>query len=340
MIKKMPKVSVIIPVYNAEEYLKGCLDSVVTQTLKNIEIICINDGSTDFSSNILDEYVKKDNRIKVIHKSNTGYGSSMNLGLEEANGDYISIIEPDDFADHTMLDELYQIATQENADVVKSNYYAYNTLQNKSIPNNSIKHKEVITFKNKNILKLLKHGPTIWTGLYKRDFLNQNQIRFLNTPGASYQDLGFNFKVLAMAEKIVLSPKTYYHYRTDNASSSVKNPNKVFCVCDEFTEIEKYLKEQNCYNEFKHILPNAKYTNYMWNYKRLPFKAKILFLKKFREDFMRYKKEGLVNKKTMGQKKYKRILCIITSPMLFNLLYSIEHIPLKLARSLSKIKGN
>ena len=95
----MPKVSVIIPVYNVEKYLRQCLDSVINQTLKDIEIICVDDGSTDNCPNILDEYAAKDARIKIIHKKNEGYGKAMNVGISHASGEYIGIVEPDDYID-------------------------------------------------------------------------------------------------------------------------------------------------------------------------------------------------------------------------------------------------
>ena len=152
---------------------------------------------------------------------------------------------------------------------------------------------------------------------------------FLETPIAPFSTTiwGFNFKVLIMAKKIILTPNAYYHYRTDNTASSVKNINKVFCVCDEYQEIEKYIKEHNCYEKVKNILPVAKYSNYMWNYKRLPLKGKVIFLKKFSHEFAHHQKEGLINQRILGKRKFKRILLIINKPILFHILYTITHIP-------------
>lgn len=101
------------------------MDSVVNQTLKDIEIICVDDGSTDSSATICDEYAAKDPRIKVIHKSNAGYGHSMNRGLENATGEYIGIVESDDFAELDMFENLYKLAKQNDADIVKSDFYLY-----------------------------------------------------------------------------------------------------------------------------------------------------------------------------------------------------------------------
>lgn len=334
----MPKISVIIPVYNVEKYLHECLDSVKNQTFKDIEIICINDGSTDNSAQILDEYAKNDPRIKVIHKENGGYGKAMNIGLKNATGEYISIVEPDDFVELDMLDNLYTLAIKENADIVKANHYEYNTQENKL--KNEIQKDEV--FKNLSESEkssFFKLAPAIWSGIYKRDFLIQNDIQFLNTAGASYQDTGFNFKVWAMAKNAVLTAKGYYHYRTDNANSSVKNPNKIFCVCDEFKEIERYLKEKEVYDKYKHIFLNTKYSKYMWNYKRLSFKGKLTFLPVLSSEFLTHQKEGLLTKETLGKRKYKRVLFLIKAPKTFNLFYIIEHFPNELARFVSKIKG-
>ena len=116
------KVSVVIPIYNVEKYLRQCLDSVVNQTLKEIEIICVNDGSTDSSPAIINEYAAKDPRIVVIDKANSGYGHSMNCGFDLARGEYIGIVESDDYADPDMFEKLYECAAADGLDVVKSGF--------------------------------------------------------------------------------------------------------------------------------------------------------------------------------------------------------------------------
>jgi glycosyltransferase involved in cell wall biosynthesis len=113
----MAKISVVVPVYNVEKYLKECIDSIINQTLEDIEIICVNDGSTDSSLEILNDYAKKDSRIIVINKSNSGYGHTMNMGLNAATGEYVGIIESDDFADKNMFEDLYKLAKEYDADI-------------------------------------------------------------------------------------------------------------------------------------------------------------------------------------------------------------------------------
>ena len=114
-----PKVSIIVPVYNMERYLGKCLDALTKQTLVDIEIVAVNDGSTDSSLNILRAYAEKDPRIRIIDKPNSGYGASMNRGIDEARGEYIGIVEPDDYPDLVMFDKLYKAAKKHTCDLVK-----------------------------------------------------------------------------------------------------------------------------------------------------------------------------------------------------------------------------
>ena len=125
MNKKQPKVSVVVPCYNVEKYLPQCMDSIINQTLKDIEIICVNDGSTDSTLRILQKYAEKDKRIKIIDKANSGYGASMNKGFSEANGEYLGIVESDDWVEPDMFENLYNLAKSNDVDVVKSNFYFY-----------------------------------------------------------------------------------------------------------------------------------------------------------------------------------------------------------------------
>lgn len=120
------KVSIIIPVYNVEKYLRECLDSALNQTLKEIEIICVNDGSTDSSVDILKEYSLKYSRVKIISKKNSGYGNTMNVGIKAAQGEYINFLESDDLIEADMLETLYNIAQKdEEIDIIKGDYYEY-----------------------------------------------------------------------------------------------------------------------------------------------------------------------------------------------------------------------
>ena len=123
----MPKISIIVPVYNVENYLKQCMDSLLNQTFSDFELICINDGSTDSCLSILEDYAGRDARIRLISKENEGYGKTMNRGLAEARAPYVGIVESDDFAKPEMFERLYAAMAERPVDLVKCNFYKYTT---------------------------------------------------------------------------------------------------------------------------------------------------------------------------------------------------------------------
>ena len=223
-----PKISVIIPVYNVECYLKECLDSVVNQTLKNIEIILVDDGSPDDCPRICDEYATRDSRIRVIHKLNGGYGSAMNAGLDAARGEYIGIIESDDWVAADMYENLYAKAKETEADVTKGAYYTViNTAQNKK----SISRWLVNIAKQYDILSLndcaefVNHHTSIWSAIYKNSWLKENNIRFVEDI-RPYEDLPFIAHVYSKAKKISLVSQPGYYYRADAVGSSMNTVKK------------------------------------------------------------------------------------------------------------------
>ena len=223
----MVKVSILVPCYNVEKYLKQCLDSIVNQTLKDIEIICINDGSKDSTLEILREYENNDSRVKVISKKNSGYGASMNIGLETAKGEFVGIVESDDYVELNMFETLYNEAKNNNLDVVRSNFYLYNSKNNthELLDQSWVKHNEIYS-PSIDDQTPFEQQPSIWANLYNREFLNKNNIRFLETPGASYQDTAFTFKVYASAERFKMIEEAFLHYRIDNENSSINSTNK------------------------------------------------------------------------------------------------------------------
>ena len=167
----MQKISVIIPIYNAEKFLREAIDSVITQSHKNLEILCINEGSTDNSKEILEEYANADCRIKIINKPNSGYGASVNLGINKASGDYIAIFEPDDILDTTIYETLLREAIENDLDVVKCNFSNYWSQKNKVkksglISRTAKKH----VFSPKDNLKIFTCHASVWAGIYKRSF--------------------------------------------------------------------------------------------------------------------------------------------------------------------------
>ena len=296
---KSPKVSIVVPVYNSERYLRQCLESLIWQSMSEIEIICVNDGSKDSSLEILKEYAVKDDRIVVINKENGGYGSAMNIGLKVAKGEYIGIVESDDFVDNNMFEELYKRAAIYDVDIVKSNYYEYS--DSFGIQNNFIEALWECEYESvfcpSEYPKVFFAAQAIWSAIYKRTFLEKNDIIFNETPGASYQDTAFVFKTWAMATNAVLTKSAFVHYRVDNGEASVKSEEKVFCICDEYKEIAGYLLARSEKAErLERIMIAQKFKSYSWNYERLGKDHKPIFWRRFLEEFSQHNEEGLIDR--------------------------------------------
>lgn len=314
----MIKLSVLIPVYNVAIFLHQCLDSIINQTLKDIEIICINDGSTDESLAILQNYAQRDRRIQIIDKPNTGYGHSMNIGLKAATGEYIGIVESDDFADTNMFEQLYLTAVEHDAEIVKSNYLEYKNGENHFVefPDNVEYLKVISPSQYQNIFFW---QATIWSAIYKKDFLLGNDIWFNETPGASYQDTAFTFKVLACAKHLVLLKEAFLHYRTDNTNSSVNSVNKVFCICDEYDEIQRFLEKNSILQErYKYLVEILKFRIYQWNYHRVSPDYKYEFLLRFTDEFHKAKKNGLLIQEHWADQEWLAVHKLMESPEQFH----------------------
>lgn len=319
------KVSIVIPIYNVERYLRQCLDSVVNQTLKELEIICVNDGSTDSSPDIIAEYAAKDSRVKVITKPNSGYGHSMNMGFDLASGEYIGIVESDDYADPEMFETLYRIASQNKLDVVKSGYYFYY-----SIPKEKNEKQEIVSkvlsnktfcpttfFQSKmEMVEFFNIKPTIWSAIYRKDFIRENSIRFNETPGASFQDASFNFKVWSCAQRVQLLQDAFLHYRQDNESSSVNSKGKIFCVCDEYEEMQRFLnKHPEKKGTLEYIKNRIKYDTYMWNYERLADRYKYIFIERAAAEFKADMEDAKLDKEYFEWYKWNNLHELIKDPI-------------------------
>lgn len=309
----IPKVSVLVPIYNAAEYLRQALTSLVDQTLPDLEIICINDGSTDDSLAIVQEFAQQDARIVIIDKKNSGYGDSMNQGIKRAHGEYIGILEPDDYLDIHAFERLYQLASWHRADIVKANYYL---LEGESFRKNS-----VITPKDTGKALNPRHDqflfrlpPAIWSAIYRREFLLEHHIEFLPTPGASYQDLGFNIKSLALAKRVILTTDAFLYYRVDNATSSSNSTGKIKCAPGEYASIEEFLSEHHLLSELGPAIMSAKFGNYLWNLRRLPAPAAREFYQIMLSEFRSASSAGLLQKSAFNPKYWYILQLMLRAP--------------------------
>lgn len=270
--KGMPWVSILVPVYNAGEYLRPCMETLVGQTLRDIEVICIDDGSTDGSDQVLAEYAADDSRVRVISKENTGYGDSMNRGLAAARGTWIGICEPDDFCDVRMYAHLVGVGELLKCDIVKGDYRTHAEDAGRDERRRALAGLPLLRpFNPVDVPQVLLVDPSIWSAVYRRAFLEENGIRFAPTPGASFQDASFAHRCWMSARRAVLLPTGYYHYRVDNAAASSKSSAKVFAACDEFDRSVAFLRERGeaALRAFGPWLTIARQSAYVWNYNRI-----------------------------------------------------------------------
>jgi len=226
-VRMEPYITVIIPVYNVEKYLKKAVDSVLNQTMKNIEVILVDDGSFDNSCKIIDEYAKNDLRVMIIHQKNKGVSAARNSGLLLAKGQYISFLDPDDWIESNMYEVLYAEAISNNCDLVMCNFLVKDiggqTLRasQHSFKSNCLLERENI--KNEICNQLLVNGffTAVWDKIYLRSFLNENKIFFReNIP--IREDYFFNIDIFNYSQRAIYVDRPFYNYQVVSNSASKK----------------------------------------------------------------------------------------------------------------------
>ena len=236
----MPKVSLIIPVYNVENYIEKCLDSVVNQTLKDMEIIIVNDGSQDKSKQKIEKYLKKYSSIKYLEKENGGLSDARNYGMPHATGEYIAFLDSDDYVEKTMYEEMYNIAKKENADMVECDFvWEY--------PNK--KREDIGEFYNSKKEMIEKGHVVAWNKLIKREIIEKTKIIF--PVGLRYEDMEFFYKLVPYIDKVSFVKKCFVHYvQRENSIANTQNvrTKEIFTILD---NVIKYYKENGLYEEYK-----------------------------------------------------------------------------------------
>ena len=210
----MPKISIVIPVYNTEKYLRQCLDSVVNQTLKDIEIICVNDGSTDNSLNILKEYMAQDNRIKVVNKKNGGLSSARNEGLKYITSEYCYFLDSDDYIESNLLETACNFLANNEIDYYCFGSEIFFNYKNMIQDTNAIN--EYLRIKYKGIQKAKfnvgqNQNIHVWNKVFKTSIIKENNVRFID--GLLYEDIFFTWYYFFLSQKIYFDPHIFHHYR-------------------------------------------------------------------------------------------------------------------------------
>ncbi|MBR3646098.1 MAG: glycosyltransferase family 2 protein [Lachnospiraceae bacterium] len=266
------KVSVIIPVYNVDKYLKQCLDSLVNQTLKDIEIICVDDGSTDGSLAILKEYADKYDTVQVIEQQNAGAGAARNNGLKIAKGEYLSFLDSDDFFEPDMLEVAYNKAVEDKADMVvfkSDQYYEDNdefkqvtwTLRYPKIPPYMpFKHRQMTD----NVFKVFVGWA--WDKLFKTEFVKEHNLLFQEQRTSN--DMLFVFSATVLAQRITVVPqdKVLAHQRRNNSTSLSNTREKSWqCFYNALNALKKRLEDEGMFKELEQDYVNYALHFSLWN---------------------------------------------------------------------------
>lgn len=285
------KVSVIIPVYNVENYLEKCLNSVINQTLRDIEIICINDGSNDKSLGILEKFAEIDNRIKILSSENRGAGAARNHGLSLARGEYISFVDSDDWIELNMYEKLYTTAVSTCVDMIFFKMINYNNQENEYYNTDYYDLKCVKEFFTgltydfhdlKDYLFCLPVSPC--NKLYKRKFLEETNSKF--NEGLIFEDNPFFFNNILNAKKILLCDNYFYFRRRIKNSVMASVNTNHFDIIPITNEIIKIFRNKGLFEKFKRSLVNKKLSlirNLVYN--NLNDKYKAEFFKQLKNDF-------------------------------------------------------
>ena len=327
----MPKVSIIVPTYNVEAYLVECMEGITNQTLEDIEIICINDGSTDGSLAILKSYAEKDKRIVLVDKENGGYGIGMNIGMSLATGEYIGIVEPDDFVPVNMFGDLYKIAKENDLDFVKADFYrferatngdmflTYNHLDRKNQYYNQV-------FDPSHTPEAIRFIMNTWSGIYRKAFLDEHNIRHNETPGASFQDNGFWFQTFAFAKRGMVIDKPYYMNRRDNPNSSVKNVQKIYCINAEYDHIRDILIEYpETWERFKTYYTLKRFHNSVATLRRISNEFKRDYVERFSKEMKRARDLGEMDEELFTAAERDNLHLLMNQPAVY---YKLKALPM------------
>ena len=267
----MPKVSIIVPVYNVEKYIEKCLDSLINQTIQDIEIIVVNDGSKDKSAEIVKKYQNKyPEKIIYVEKENGGLSDARNFGLPHAKGEYIAFLDSDDYIELDMYEKMYKLAKKENSDMVECDFYW-------EYPNKTKKDIGQIYTNKKEMLA--KARVVAWNKLIKRSVLEEAKVQF--PKGYRYEDVEFTYKLIPYLNKVSFVKEPFIHYiQRENSISNSQNERtkEIFEVLE---HVINFYKEKGIYEDFKEELE--------YTYARLLLCSSLLRMVKIKDKKIRKK---------------------------------------------------
>jgi glycosyltransferase involved in cell wall biosynthesis len=233
-----PLISIITTVYNAEKFLRECLESLCAQTYPNLEFIVVNDGSADGSLGIIREFEARDERFRVISRPNGGYGKACNTGMDAARGEFLAWLDGDDFAEADWISGIWEALKDADFDVALSDHFKFLHDGEEVFTPNPAPPQVTLGLSARTSPALVTH-VIVWSWFYRTAFLRKSGVRFLETPGMGYQDASFSYKFISLAEKIAHVAKVGIHYRIHESNTSIYTANP-FPFFLELEEIDKF----------------------------------------------------------------------------------------------------
>ena len=322
-----PKVSIVVPAYNAQEYLADCLTSLERQQLSDIEVICVNDGSTDDTLSVMRSFADRDSRFRVIDKQNTGYGHSMNVGFDAMRGDWFASVDSDDEVTPAAYMRMLEVAQQHNLDFVKADRAYFKTdgdvrvMSHSGISRSASSYGCVLNPSANPWLSGVKPGQP---GLYRASFLRENGIRHNETPGASFQDTGFYAQVLFHAKRVMLIDEELYLIREDNPNRSTLDSSKVFSLSDEHDFIRQKalaISDEGQRDVCLKAAAAMRFDGYRWNETRLSMGDLESFVRRSSREFAELKNAGELNPSLFSEAEWVRLNMLIDYPMQYFAMY-------------------
>lgn len=316
---KQTRVSVLVYVHNSEKSLIDCLNSLSNQILDDMEIICINDGSDDGSGDILSDFSKKESRMRVVSLNKlAGYGRVLNHAIKMAKGEYIGIIEATDTANPEMFIELFALAKKHDADVVKGNYWIVEK-EKENLKDAVLPEEAGFIINPTEDTRIFYQAPAIWSGIYKKQFLEEQKIFFLETAASTCQDISFNTKVLASDGKIVLTDKAYLrHFQT----KITIDDKELFYINDEFAEAEAFLMAHDKWSTFGYIFEAVKFASYHWYMLNLKTDQLEKFALRMRAEFHDADNKNMLRKPYFPKNHWRMLRVLLdTSVSAFLLIF-------------------
>lgn len=271
----MPKISIIMPMLNSIKYLRECMDSVIGQTIKDMEILPVDAGSTDGTRELLEEYARKDDRIRILHSDRKSAGYQYNLGIAAALGDYIGFVESDDFIVPEMYEVLWNYAEKTKVDWVKADYFCFMDCfkgGRQKIPVHDRKFCPTgVVFDPHQYPKQYVQEIFMWRGIYRTQWIKENRILLNETPGASFQDTGFVLQAFMCGKKGLYIEDCLYCYRRDHEGSSSHQPNTICYEMDEVEYISKIIEKKPDFKEsFWNVNYKRAWERFLSAYERVP----------------------------------------------------------------------